>query len=79
MAVPEKYNYLANNASRRDQSKSRKPKAAAVLEARRKATMQRKSVAKTLGSGGGQDMNVDDMNIEMRQTSDGGANESDDE
>jgi hypothetical protein len=37
LEVPQKYKYLAKNAAQRDQSKSRKPKAAAVREARKKA------------------------------------------
>jgi hypothetical protein len=43
MAVPEKYTYLADNAAKRDQSKSRKPKAAAVREAHRRAKAQKKA------------------------------------
>jgi hypothetical protein len=37
LEVPQKYKYLAKNAAQRDQSKSRKPKAAAVREAHKKA------------------------------------------
>lgn len=43
MAVPEKYTYLADNAAKHDQSKSRKPKAAAVREAHRRAKVQKKA------------------------------------
>jgi hypothetical protein len=85
MAVPDKYNYLAANAFKRDQSKSRKPKASAVLEARRKVMKQRKSVAKTLASKVGQDaMDIDDDTEDPSKDGDvnigvGGANESDEE
>ena len=42
MVVPEKYAYLADNAAKRDQSKSRKPKAAAVREAHKRALKKSK-------------------------------------
>ena len=49
MEVPKKYEYLSNNAAKRDQSKSRKPKAAAVREARKKALKVAKKRSKGKG------------------------------
>jgi hypothetical protein len=42
MVVPEKYVYLADNAAKCNQSKSWKPKAAAVREARKRALKKSK-------------------------------------
>ena len=60
MEVPKKYEYLANNAAKQDQSKSCKPKAAAVHEAHKKAL----KVAKTRSKGKQRATEEDPMVVE---------------